>query len=81
MDKEQWEVWFERWYAETWGDGGNWIGAEGALVRQAYLEALRVAAADEFAGLCAVLSQVEAGDAAGAAKMLLARMRKINPPS
>lgn len=81
MDKEEWELWFDRWYTKTCGDGSNWIGAESALVRLAYLEALRTAASDEFAGLSVVLSQIEAGDADGAAKMLLARMWKINPPS
>jgi hypothetical protein len=34
---------FERWYAETWGDGSNWVGAESELVWLAYLEATRAA--------------------------------------
>lgn len=80
MEKEEWETWFDLWYAKTWGDGSNWIGAESSLVREAYLEALRAAGADEFATLSTVLSQIEAGDRDGAMKMLLARMRKINPP-
>lgn len=80
MDKEPWELWFDCWYAKTWGDGSNWIGAESQLVRLAYLEATRAAVADEAAVLAAIWSQIDAGDNKGAAKMIQARLLKIQPP-
>jgi hypothetical protein len=80
MEKEKWELWFERWYAETWGDGSNWIGAESQLARLAYLEATRAAGANEAATLTAIWSQLDAGDKDGAVKMIRARLWKIQPP-
>lgn len=80
MVNEEWELWFDRWYAETWGDRSNWTGAESQLVRLAYLEAIRAAGANEAATLMAIWSQLDAGDSEGAAKMIRARLWKIQPP-
>lgn len=80
--KEEWELWFDRWYADTWcNDGSNWIGAESALVRLAYLEATRAANANEAATLIVILGQLGAGNKDGAEKMIRARLLKIQPPA